>query len=102
MKKYKNLQWLKKNYIIDDLTDKEIANLCNVSSRTIRWWREKFRIIKKRKCGIKIKELRTRVTHSFYKNLLAYCDYKKISISSAIRIALLELLIKNKFNPYKK
>ena len=101
MKKYKHLAWLKKNYIDGDMTDKQIASLCNVSARTIRWWREKFRIIKKRKVNMKIKYLRIQIPFYYYESIQEYCDYKKLSMSSVIRTALVEFSIRNKINFYK-
>ena len=35
MKRYRDKDWLKKKYIVEDLSQSDIADICNVSSRTI-------------------------------------------------------------------
>lgn len=43
MKNYKNKEWLEKAFKENGIK-KQIANMCNVSSDTIEYWRKKFNI----------------------------------------------------------
>lgn len=102
MRYYKNRHWLKKKYVVDDLMIKEIANLCVVSTSTITFWLKRFDIKKGRKISSERQELRVWVSPSLYETILIYCKRKNISMCSIIRMALVEFLIRNNFNPYKE
>jgi len=99
METYKNRYWLKQKYVVDSLTGKEIANLCNVSSRTIRRVLKKWGI-KKKNFSLR-RDVHAKVSSSLHEGLQQYCRHKGIRLSTAIRTALIEFLIRNKFNPYK-
>ena len=44
MKKYQNKEWLYKKYWEEELSQRQIARLCEVSKKTIRRWLKKFNI----------------------------------------------------------
>lgn len=50
--KYKSKDWFRDQYIIKDRTLTNIAEECDVSDATIRYWRDKFSIYKGRKCPL--------------------------------------------------
>lgn len=44
MKNYKNRDWLYKKYITEDMYMREIADLCGITTNTIKYWIRKFNI----------------------------------------------------------
>ena len=43
-KKYKQKEWLKKVYLEEGKTLKEIAEMCNAGGATIYYWKNKFNL----------------------------------------------------------
>lgn len=44
VKLYANKRWLRKKYVMDDMTEEEIAELCNVDRATINRYLRKFEL----------------------------------------------------------
>jgi len=102
MKLYKNKHWLKKKYLVDDFSSDEIGKFCGVNGRTIRYYLKKFKIKLEKNNYIMEKNIHIFVPTYIYKNLKKHSRSQKTSMSSIVRVALIEFLVKNNLNPYKE
>ena len=101
MKHYKNRYWLKKKYLIDGFSSDEIGDLFGVAGRTIRYHLKRFGIKLEKNNGME-KDIHIFLPDQLHKNLKKHCGYKRTTISSTVRMALIEFLVKNNLNPYRE
>ena len=102
MEKYKNRYWLKKKYLIDGFSSDEIGDMCGVNGRTIRYYLKRFGVKLERNIMM-TKDIHVSLPDRLHENLKRHCSYRrKTTISSIIRMALIEFLLRNNFNPYKE
>ncbi|MCK4783345.1 MAG: hypothetical protein KAV87_06305 [Desulfobacteraceae bacterium] len=102
MEHYKNRYWLRKMYLVDGFSSDEIGDLCGVNGRTIRYYFKKFGIKLEKNNSIMGKDIHVLLPNRLHENLKKHCKYKKRTISSVTRMALIEFLVKNNLNPYKE
>ena len=102
MKHYKNRYWLKQKYLIDGFSSDEIGDLFGVDGRTIRYHLKKFGIKIEKNNYIMEKDIHIFLPSQLHENLKRHCGHKRTTISSTVRMALIEFLVKNNLNPYRE
>jgi len=101
MEPYKNRHWLKQKYLIDGYDSDEIGDLCEVTGRAIRYHLKKFGIRAEKNNDMRLREIHAKLPYCLHDNLKKHCGHKKTTMSSVVRMALIEFMVKNNFNPYK-
>ena len=101
MERHKSRHWLKKKHLIDGFTSDEIGDLCGVTGRAIRYHLKKFGIKQERNSDMGAREVHAKLPYFLHEGLKNHSNCHKITISSVIRVALIEFMVRNNFNPYK-
>jgi len=97
---FHNRQWLRKKYIDEKLSIREIAKICSVDHTTIYYFLKKFGLDTQRKLSVKMGQTHFYFPSHFLNALREFSKKQEQPVSVIVRSAMTEFMIANKFNPF--
>lgn len=93
-------QWLRQKYIDENLSIREIANMCRVDHTTIFYYLRKFGLDVDKKINAPMEQIHLYLPQYLLESLRDFSDLKKQPIRLIIQEVMMNHLLEKKFNPF--
>ena len=93
-------QWLRKKYVEENLSIREIADICKIDHTTVFYYLRKFGLDVEKKTGSPMDQTHLYLPQYLLESLRGFSELRKQPMRLIIQEVITNHLLENKFNPF--